>query len=179
MYGLLELAEQIGVCGIAGEWTKVAGALKNTRQAPFLEYRADNPMLHMPSKVTSKGGMFTLNDVDMWKRYIDQLARARFNVLDWHSVWYANGRGGVNLFPLLVHVPEYPAVGKKAEQERSMRDLNAILAHAKARGIRVVRLSNMGEDGGGLWEGGGQPGEFLGGGAPAEAAVFAAGVVVG
>jgi len=137
MYGLLELAEQIGACGLAGEWAKVAAALKSTRQAPFLEYRADNPMLQTPGKGTSKGGMFTLNDVDMWKRYIDQLARARFNVLDWHSVWGTNSKGGPNLFPLLVHVPEYPAVGNKAEQERSMRDLNAILAHAKARGIRV------------------------------------------
>jgi len=28
MYGLLELAEQIGACGLAGEWAKVAAALK-------------------------------------------------------------------------------------------------------------------------------------------------------
>ena len=74
MYGLQELAEQIVVAGKSSTWDQLAGRLYNTTQHPCLEVRAENAFIHLHP--------FMLNDLEMWRSYIDMLARNRFNLLD-------------------------------------------------------------------------------------------------
>lgn len=134
MYGLLELAEQVRNGGGQGSWSRVVGTLSSTTQRPFLEYRADNAFIDC----TDRSLAF---DVPMWKAYIDQLARSRFNWLDLHGGYDLRTTGHPNLLPLLVHVPEYPKVGRKSQQRRNLADLKTILAYARSRGVRVALMN--------------------------------------
>jgi hypothetical protein len=122
MYGIFELAEQLR-----------QGRLENATQQPFLEFRADNPFAHWKP--------FLLNDVAMWKAYIDMLARNRFNVLDIHGGYDLATTEFPNLYPRLVTVPDYPDVGDKADQASNLADFKAILAHGKNRGVKVILMN--------------------------------------
>jgi len=133
MYGLLELAEQIGNGGASGGWKQVAATLSSTEQHPFVEFRADNPFCHVKPLL--------IKDVAMWELYIDMLARARFNVLDLHGGYDLNSTSFPNLYPQLVHVPEYPEVGSSHEQDENLRDFKEIVAYAKQRGVRVALMN--------------------------------------
>ena len=133
MYGVQELAEQVRHCDASGNWVTVAKALHPTEQQPFVEFRADNPFCHAKPLL--------LNDVEMWKSYIDMLARSRYNILDLHGGFDLKSTGFPNLYPLLVHVPDYPNVGVEADQARNLKDFNAILDHARDRGIRVAFMN--------------------------------------
>ena len=122
MYGIFELVEQLR-----------NGKVESTTQQPFLEFRADNPFaLWEP---------FLLNDVVMWKAYIDMLARSRFNVLDIHGGYDLSTTDFPNLYPRLVTVADYPDVGNKADQARNLADFKAILAHGKNRGVKVILMN--------------------------------------
>jgi hypothetical protein len=134
MYGLLELAEQIRNGGSRDRWSRVAATLSSTTQRPFLEYRADNAFIH----ATDQSLAF---DVDMWKAYIDGLARCRFNVLDLHGGYDLRTTRFPNLYPLLVHVPEYPTVGDPVLQRRNLAAFKAIVAYARRRGIKVAFMN--------------------------------------
>ena len=130
MYGLLELAEQIRNGGATGSWSRIAATLHSTDQHPAIEFRADNPFIH----ATDKSLQF---DVPMWEAYIDQLARNRYNWLDLHGAHNLTSTQYPNIYPLLVHVPEYPTVGNQAEQERNLKDFETICAYARSRAIHV------------------------------------------
>lgn len=141
MYGLLELAEQIRNGGARGDWKKVVATLAATRQEPYIEYRADNPFCHAaPRKDDKDHPPLSFNDLEMWKAYIDMLARSRFNMLDIHGA-YSFGPMFPNLYPHLVHVPEYPQVGRKEQQDQALADFKTVVAYAKERGIRVGIMS--------------------------------------
>jgi len=129
MYGLFELAEQIANGEAKGSWANVSSTLIETTQKPLLEFRGDNPFCHEKP--------FLLNDVPMWKAYIDMLARCRFNVLDIHAQFQLDKIEFPNIYPRLIHLPEYPTVGDQQEQEKNLADFKAILAHAKKRGVQV------------------------------------------
>lgn len=129
MYGLQELAEQVRNGGAHDTWRDVLRSLSNTTQRPFVEFRADNPFCQVKPLL--------LNDVPMWKAYIDMLARSRFNVLDMHGGYDLQTTGFPNLYPLLVHVPEYPQVGKESEQSQNLADFKTIIDYAGSRGVKV------------------------------------------
>jgi hypothetical protein len=134
MYGLLELAEQIRNGGAHDQWSAVAATLHSTTQRPFLEFRAVNAFIH----ATDRSLRF---DVPMWKAYIDQLARARFNVLDLHGGYDLRTTRFPNLYPLLVHVPDYPNVGDPEQQLQNLADFKAIVRYASSRGMRVAFMN--------------------------------------
>ena len=135
MYGLLELAEQIRNGGARGDWKKVVATLSATKQEPAVQFRASNPFIHTYPHLL-------LDDVEMWKGYIDMLARNRFNVLDLHGGYeYKSGFGFPNLYPMLVQVKEYPTVGKPDQQAKNLKNFRAIAAHAHARGLKVAFMN--------------------------------------
>lgn len=131
-YGLLELAEQVRAASGA-DWRAIAARLRPTRQKPWVTIRADNAFIQIHP--------FVLNDLAMWRAYIDMLARNRFNMLDLHGAYDLDTTGFSNLYPMLVRVPGYPAVGDAADQARNMASLKAIVAYAAARGIRVALMN--------------------------------------
>ncbi|HTW94720.1 MAG TPA: hypothetical protein VMD30_08010 [Tepidisphaeraceae bacterium] len=134
MYGLFELAEQISNEHVAANWAQVAADLTPTTQKPFLELRADNAFLH----TSEEGPLF---DVPMWEEYIDMLARDRFNLLDLHVQYDIAKASFPSLYPLTVHLADYPDIGNAPTQARNMADLQAIVAHARARGLRVAIMN--------------------------------------
>lgn len=133
MYGLLELAERVHGSASDGPWEKIAAAIQPTRQRPSLAIRADNVFVHVQP--------FLLNNLVMWREYIDMLARNRFNMLDLHGGYDLNITSFPNLFPLLVSVPEYPNVGNQQEQAKNLADLKTIVSYAKGRGIKVALMN--------------------------------------
>ncbi|MDQ2730930.1 MAG: hypothetical protein M3Y56_04670, partial [Armatimonadota bacterium] len=133
MYGLQELAEQIRNGGAHDRWSGVLRSLKDTTQHPWVEFRADNPFCQVKPLI--------LNDAPMWKAYIDMLARSRFNVLDLHGGYDLQTTNFPNLYPLLVHVPDYPQVGKEAEQARNLADFKTIIEYAADRGVKVAFMN--------------------------------------
>ena len=134
MYGLLELAEQIANAGAASDWADLAAKLVPTRQRPFIGFRASNPFIHTRPQLL-------LDDVEMWKRYIDMLARDRFNVLDIHGGYDPFTCLFPNLYPLLVHLKEYDAVGNREQQAKNLRNFRQIVIYAKNRGMKVALMN--------------------------------------
>ena len=133
MYGLLELAEQLRNGAPAENWRQVAAELTPTRQNPSIELRADNFYCHVQPLL--------FLDVEMWRRYIDMLARNRFNMIDIHGGYDLDDTEFRNLYPLLVHIDEYPKVGDPVEQAKALESFKAIVAHARNRGVKVALMN--------------------------------------
>ncbi|MFP5227320.1 MAG: hypothetical protein ACLGXA_06790 [Acidobacteriota bacterium] len=152
MYGLEELAEQIRNAASArpASWRQVAILIKPTSQKPYLEIRADNMFIHTrgTSEPAPPGGYpLLVNDHAMWHAYIDLLARNRYNLLDLHGAYDLESTSFPNLYPMLVHVPDYPNVGDEAVQRRNLASLRAIIAYAESRGIRVSLMNYSANNG--------------------------------
>lgn len=131
-YGLLELAEQVRAAS-GDSWREIVAGLRSTKQKPWVAIRADNAFIHIHP--------FVLNDLTMWRAYIDMLARNRFNMLDLHGAYDLDTTGFSNLYPMLVRVPGYPGVGNPAEQAKNLASLKAIVAYATSRGVRVALMN--------------------------------------
>lgn len=139
MYGLEELAEQIRNQENPQSWRKLVASLTPTVQRPFLQVRADNIFIHVYPLL--------LNDLSMWRDYIDMLARNRFNLLDLHGAYDLRSTSFPNLYPMLVHVPDYPNVGDETEQKRNLESLRTIIVYAKSRGVRVALMNYSANNG--------------------------------
>lgn len=151
MYGLQELAEQIRnrAQGVTS-WNTMIARLDPVAQSPWLEIRADNMFLHTEgtSEPPPPGGYpLLVNDLPMWRAYIDMLARDRYNLLDLHGAYDLESTSFPNLYPMLVHVPEYPSVGNEAAQKRNLEHLRTIIAYATSRGIRVALMNYSANNG--------------------------------
>jgi len=138
MYGLQELAEQIEQQQPL-PWDMLLGRIHATDQKPFLEVRADNMFIHVYPLL--------LHDLAMWRDYIDMLARNRYNLLDLHGAYDLESTSFPNLYPMLVHVPEYPQAGNEAEQRQNLNDLRAIIVYAASRGVRVALMNYSANNG--------------------------------
>jgi Tfp pilus assembly major pilin PilA len=139
MYGLQELAEQIAQQPRPLTWDGFLHRIHSTTQKPFLEVRADNMFIHVYPLL--------LHDFAMWRDYIDMLARNRYNLIDLHGAYDLKSTSFPNLYPMLVHVPDYPEVGNEAEQRQNLNDLRAIIAYAASRGIRVALMNYSANNG--------------------------------
>ena len=130
MYGLEDVAEQVAH-STARDWPAVLAEIKTGTQRPFLEVRADNPFLHVYPPL--------LNDREMWRAYIDNLARNRFNLLDLHGAYDLETTSFPNLYPQLVEVPGYPDAGGFTPEYRAknLASFQALIAYATSRGVRV------------------------------------------
>jgi hypothetical protein len=132
MYGMQDLAEQVRNLG-PSSWRQVFLAIAPMTAHPFVEIRADNPFIHV--------NPLELNNLPMWRDYIDMLARNRYNMLDLHGGYDLDSTDFPNLYPQLIHVPEYPNVGNEREQARNLASFKAIVAYAKSRGVRVAFMN--------------------------------------
>ncbi len=101
MYGVLELAEQVGLYGFDG--------IKETEQNPYMPTRGvkfnipldvRTPTYTDPSEACQQN-MLEMWSMDFWTEYIDELARNRYNLI---SLW------NLHAFPSMIKVPEYPDV---------------------------------------------------------------------
>lgn len=152
MYGLEELAEQIRSAqpAHAASWRELSARLTSTTQSPYLAVRADNMFIHTSgtSEPPPTGGYpLLLNDLPMWRAYIDMLAQNRYNLLDLHGAYDLESTSFPNLYPMLVHVPEYPNVGNEAAQQHNLASLRAIIAYAASRGVRVALMNYSANNG--------------------------------
>jgi Tfp pilus assembly major pilin PilA len=139
MYGLEELTEQIKIQRGPLTWKLLLGRIHNTSQRQFLEVREENMFIHVYPLL--------LHDLAMWRSYIDMLARNRYNLLDLPGAYDLESTSFPNLYPMLVHVPDYPQVGNEAEQKRNLDDLRSIIAYAASRGIRVALMNYSANNG--------------------------------
>jgi len=148
MYGLEDLAEQIGGASGTHGWTALVHALHPSTQTPFLEVRADNPFIHVYPLL--------LNDLPMWHDYIDMLARNRFNLLDMHGAYDLETTSFPNLYAQLIEVPGYPTAGGFTPEYRAknLASFKAIIAYARNRGVRVSFMNYSAvNDRGGIYKG--------------------------
>lgn len=150
MYGLEELTEQVRNepnlhrGSLPPTWNRMAGSLRATTQKPFLTIRADNMFIHTSGTsepMPPNGYPLSLNNLPMWRAYIDMLARDRYNLLDLHGAYDLESTYFPNLYPMLVHVPEYPDAGNEAAQKRNLASLRAIITYAQSRGVRVALMN--------------------------------------
>lgn len=101
MYGTLELTEKIKLFGLDG--------IDGTNQNPYMEMRGTkfNIPLDVRTPSYSDAGDAAQNNIDVmwdfdfWKKYIDHMARNRYNFI---SLW------SLHPFPSMVKVPKYEEV---------------------------------------------------------------------
>ncbi len=112
MYGALELAEQIRLFDVTG--------IQPIERSPYMTMRGTKFNIPLDVRTPSYSDMSDaaqanigdMWDMEFWQRYLDQLARYRYNYV---SVW------NLHPFPSLVKVPEYPDVAL-ADVKRSTID---------------------------------------------------------
>lgn len=112
MYGALELAEQIRQRGLDG--------IVDTAKAPAMADRGVKFNIPLDVRTPSytdacdaaQKNIAEMWSPDFWKPFIDELARARYNMI---SLW------NLHPFPSMVRVPEYPDVAL-ADVQRSTVD---------------------------------------------------------
>lgn len=140
MYGLLELAVQV-----QGEaWPPPAVV-----RSPRVKLRADNLFLHV-----DKDGRVApwFHEEEFWTRYLDLLARSRFNALDFHGAYCVETTAFSTLTRLFVPNGESGKGSRDAEDcARNMARLKWIVERAATRGIRVALMNyggaGLGRDG--------------------------------
>lgn len=131
MYGLLDVAEQIGGRQAAGP----IGELKAVTKSPYLEVRGVNMFLTVQDVDTPEGGFWS---DEYWTHYLDMMARNRYNLLDIHALCDAVTLTFPNGFAHFVSLPDYPEVGVGAEKAaRNMARLRQVIQMAADRGIQV------------------------------------------
>jgi hypothetical protein len=149
MYGVLELAEQIGNAHAHGSWAKLVSEVKPTTQSPYTRIRADNSFLHhTPSafgqlleRLHFRCTPSLFPDMAMWERYIDMLASNRFNVLDLHGGYNIPTTRFFNLLPVLVSVPGYGNMGTSRSQKKNLAGLRHLVRYARKRGIEISLMN--------------------------------------
>ena len=130
MYGLLELAERVGMDGL-----KALEIGKPIIQSPFLEFRAVNPFLTLPMP-TDKEWWF--HSEDFWNGYLDMLARSRINWLDLHGMYDIVSTHFINMLPYFTSSQRFGYVGVGPEEaKKNVEMLRKVIRMAHARGIKV------------------------------------------
>lgn len=140
MYGLLELALKVQ----GDTWPPPA-----TARSPRVRLRAENLFLHV-----DKDGRVApwFHEDEFWKRYLDLLARSRFNALDIHGAYCVETTAFSTLTRLFVPNGESGKGSKDSETcARNLARLKWIVERAAARGIRVALMNyggaGLGRDG--------------------------------
>ena len=138
MYGALELAERLRLHG--GGAVPPPAAL---RGAPSIGIRAANLFWTLPDQDQPETSWWYL-DEQFWRDYLDLLAHARIDLLDFHGMYDLRSTVFPNILPYLARSASFPDVGvPAAERDRNLTMLKRVLALAKARGIRVGLMTYM------------------------------------
>jgi hypothetical protein len=133
MYGALDVADRIG-------WSA-------ERNDPFAEVRDASEKPAVPERALS---VYTMHraywesrfyNQDYWARYLDLLARNRFNSLV-VIFGYENGGFLAPCYPYFFDVEQFPEVRMvgltRAEQQRNLDALNRLIDMAHARGLNLT-----------------------------------------
>ena len=131
MYGEFEVAEEI-----AGQserdWN---GHIKAVNKSPFLEVRGVNMFLTVQD-VDSPDGAFWSDDY--WQKYLDMMARDRYNFLDIHGLCDPVTLTFPNGFSYFLSLPDFPEVGVGPERAaRNLARFRQVIQMAADRGIKV------------------------------------------
>ena len=135
MYGCFDLAERLDMNG------RMALDIREPIvQSPVVEFRAVNPFLTLPYKISEDEWWF-LQD-DYWEGYLNQLARARINWVDLHGMYDIKTTGFPNLYPYFITSDQFPGSGAETEKAaRNLAMLNKVIKMAKQRGIKFALMS--------------------------------------
>ncbi|MEW6354860.1 MAG: hypothetical protein AB1696_00925 [Planctomycetota bacterium] len=132
MYAALDVAEQISR---ARSLADVDAAIEERSRSPFLRVRGVNFFL-LKQSMESPDSEF--HSADYWRRYIDLLARCRFNFMDIHACYDVMTTDYPNAFPYLIRSDTFPgATPAGVDPDKNLAMLKQIVAIAKDRGIRV------------------------------------------
>jgi hypothetical protein len=133
MYGLLDVADRIGWS--TGKGSPMSGVKEITEQ-PALSGRAIS--LYTMNRAYWESRFY---DEAYWIRYLDLLAKNRFNSLV-VIFGYENGGFLAPPYPYFFNVDEYPGVSMvgltKEEQQRNLLALNHLIDMAHGRGIKLT-----------------------------------------
>jgi hypothetical protein len=133
MYGCLEAADEVRAA--IGGAKPPRAAITARRRTPFLAIRGDSPCLTLENGRPSA----TFYDVHFWQRYLETLARARYNTLDLQAALDLTTGSLVNGLALFADPPVFPQAAREpAEVHRSVEMLRRIVALAHDRSIRVI-----------------------------------------
>jgi hypothetical protein len=131
MYGELDLEEQVSVqsSGSLGD------QIKPGSKSPYLEVRGVNMFLTVQD-IDSRDGAFWSDDY--WTKYLDTMARNRYNFLDIHGPGDAVTLTFPNGFSYFVSLPDFPEVGVGVERARkNLERFRQVIHMASDRGIKV------------------------------------------
>jgi hypothetical protein len=131
MYGEFELAEQIA--GQRGnDWQ---AKIKAGTKSPFLEVRGVNMFLTVQDVDNADGAFWS---DDYWQKYLDMMARDRYNFLDIHGLCDPVTLTFPNGFSYFLSLPDFPEVGVGAERAgKNLARFRQVIRMAADRGIRV------------------------------------------
>jgi len=131
MYGEFDLAEQIA--GQRGEdW---AAQIKPVSKSPYLEVRGVNMFLTVQDVDNADGALWS---DDYWQKYLDMMARDRYNFLDIHGLCDPVTLSFPNGFSFFLSLPDFPEVGVGAERAaKNLARFREVIRMAADRGIKV------------------------------------------
>jgi len=130
MYALLDVADRIGW---AHDGADPLSRVRDTRESPYVDERSLS--IYTMHKATF---LKRFHDRAYWARYLDLLARSRFNTF---ALLFAYESAGLFAppYPYFFDVDGFPEVsvaGLAAEEQRhNLRSLNALIAQAHERGL--------------------------------------------
>ncbi|MDP6637332.1 MAG: hypothetical protein QGG42_20735 [Phycisphaerae bacterium] len=133
MYALLDVADRIAW---AKDANKPLSEVRDADEAPFVPERS-------LSKYTMHRRCFEsyFHDEAYWKRYLDMLARNRFNTLAL-LFGYENAGYFAPPYPYFFNVEGYDDVAvvgiTPAQQKRNLESLNRLIRMARARGLNIT-----------------------------------------
>ena len=137
MYGVLDAAEQIAMAGTARQMDR---SIRDKRVSPATPVRAWRLTLQHQAFEDPFSWYHT---EEYWLGLLDQLARARINVLELHGTLEIISTRSFSLFPYLYFDATLPGVGVGQDVAfHNMRRLSRIVKQASERGIYVFLVSN-------------------------------------
>ena len=131
MYGEFEFAEQIA--GERGsDWQE---KIRAVTKSPFLEVRGVNMFLTVQDVDNADGAFWS---DDYWQKYLDMMARDRYNFLDIHGLCDPVTLTFPNGFSYFLSLPDFPEVGVGAERAvKNLGRFRQVIQMAADRGIKV------------------------------------------
>jgi len=131
MYGEFELAEQIAVQR-GNDWQ---AKIRAVTKSPYLEVRGVNMFLTVQDVDNADGAFWS---DDYWQRYLDMMARDRYNFLDIHGLCDPVTLTFPNGFSYFLSLPDFPEVGVGAERAgKNLARFRQVIQMAADRGIKV------------------------------------------
>jgi len=131
MYGVLDLAEQIGRQKEGSFFNQI----KPVSKSPYLEVRGVNMFLAVQD-IDSPDGAFWSDDY--WNTYLGIMVHDRYNLLDIHGPCDAVTLTFPNGFSYFLSLPDFPEVGVGPERAaRNLARFREVVHMAGERGIKV------------------------------------------